>query len=130
MFTFDQCAMVGAKGDGFGVCERCFHFMWHAANEKVRAVRDGVANAAKNAARQRQAPAEPARPKPWDVLGVAADASEEEIKKAYRKLAAMTHPDRVPPGASDEEREAARARFEEITRCYDVMMKVRKKASA
>jgi DnaJ family protein B protein 6 len=63
-------------------------------------------------------------------MGAMVRASKSEINKAYRKLAAMTHPDRVPPGASDEEREAARARFEEITRCYDVMMKVRKKASA
>ena len=30
---------------------------------------------------------------PYQVLGVSQDASEEEIKKAYRKLSRMYHPD-------------------------------------
>lgn len=130
MFPFEGVAMVSSKGDGFAVCERCFKFMWVAADEKMRILKEGIGNFAKN---QRAAtppqPAQPRRPPPWEVLGVDADASVDEIKKAYRKAAAAAHPDRVPPGAPDSEKEAARARFEELTRCYNAMMNVRRPAT-
>ena len=50
---------------------------------------------------------------PYKVLGVSPDASDEEIKKAYRKLAMKYHPDRNP---GDEE--AAR-KMKEINEAYD-----------
>ena len=52
---------------------------------------------------------------PYECLGVARDASPDEIKKAYRKLARETHPDLNPGDA------AAEARFKEIATAYDVL---------
>ena len=51
----------------------------------------------------------------YDALGVARNASPEEIKKAYRKLARAHHPDRNPGD------EAAETRFKEIQHAYDVL---------
>src|SRR5256885_13112164 len=51
----------------------------------------------------------------YDTLGVKKGASADEIKKAYRKLAAKYHPDRNPGDASSEER------FKEVQGAYDVL---------
>jgi len=51
----------------------------------------------------------------YEVLGVKREASEDEIKKAYRKLARQYHPDRNP---GDKQ---AEARFKEIQDAYDVL---------
>jgi DnaJ-class molecular chaperone len=51
----------------------------------------------------------------YDVLGVKKDATEEEIKKVYRKLARKHHPD-VNPGNKEAE-----AKFKEISEAYAVL---------
>src|ERR1700757_1378789 len=51
----------------------------------------------------------------YETLGVKRNASEDEIKKAYRKLARQYHPDRNP-GDKDAE-----ARFKEISQAHDVL---------
>src|SRR5213594_624692 len=51
----------------------------------------------------------------YETLGVARDASDEEIKKAYRKLAFQYHPDRNP--ANQE----AEAKIREINAAYEVI---------
>jgi molecular chaperone DnaJ len=51
----------------------------------------------------------------YDVLGVPRDASDNEIKKAYRKLALQHHPDKNPGDKSSE------AKFKEATEAYEVL---------
>lgn len=51
----------------------------------------------------------------YAILGVKRDATEAEIKKAYRKLARKYHPD-VNPGNKQAE-----ARFKEVSEAYDVL---------
>lgn len=59
----------------------------------------------------------------YQLLGVSQSASDEEIKKAYRKLAMKYHPDRNP-GDKDAEK-----RFKEISHAYDVLSDPQKKAT-
>src|SRR4030081_1447204 len=56
------------------------------------------------------------------TLGVERDASDDDIKKAYRKLAMAYHPDRN--GGSKE----AEEKFKEITEAYDVLREPNKRA--
>ena len=51
----------------------------------------------------------------YEVLGVARDASEATLKKAFRKLALKNHPDR------NKDDPGAEARFKEIAEAYDVL---------
>ncbi|AMD20649.1 HDL095Cp [Eremothecium sinecaudum] len=51
----------------------------------------------------------------YDVLGVQPDATAEQIKKAYRKKAIQTHPDKNPNDAN------AQAKFQEVSKAYKVL---------
>ena len=57
----------------------------------------------------------------YEVLGVGKDASDDEIKKAYRKMARQYHPD-VNKAADAE------AKFKEVKEAYDVLSDGQKRA--
>ncbi len=57
---------------------------------------------------------------PYRVLGVERSASEEEIKKAYRKLSRKYHPD---ANMNNPNKEAAEAKFKEVQQAYEQVMK-------
>ena len=58
----------------------------------------------------------------YEALGVKKDATEAELKKAYRRLAKENHPD-LHPGDK-----AAEARFKEINEAYEVLSDKEKRA--
>ncbi|KPN74049.1 molecular chaperone DnaJ [Neisseria sp. 74A18] len=59
----------------------------------------------------------------YETLGVARSASDDEIKKAYRKLAMKYHPDRNPGNAEAEEK------FKEIQKAYDILSDKQKRSA-
>lgn len=56
----------------------------------------------------------------YDILGVNKNATEDEIKEAYRKLALKFHPDRYS-GKPEEEKKAAEDKFKDIAEAYSVL---------
>ena len=59
----------------------------------------------------------------YEVLGVNRDASEDELKKAYRKLAMKWHPDRNPDNPKAEEH------FKEAKEAYEILTDAQKRAA-
>lgn len=59
----------------------------------------------------------------YDILGIPKTASQDEIKKAYRKLAVKYHPDKNPGNKEAENK------FKEISEAYDVLSDEKRKAT-
>jgi molecular chaperone DnaJ len=59
----------------------------------------------------------------YEILGVARDASDEEIKKAYRRLAVKYHPDKNPGDKAAEES------FKELGEAYEALCEPQKRAA-
>lgn len=56
----------------------------------------------------------------YEKLGLSTDASDEEVKKAYKKMAIKYHPDKQG-GKSEEEQNKATEDFKEIAEAYEIL---------
>ena len=59
----------------------------------------------------------------YNILGVSRKASQDEIKKAYRKLAIATHPDKNP-----NNREESEQKFKQISEAYEILSNPEKRS--
>lgn len=59
---------------------------------------------------------------PYSVLGVPRNASDDEIKKAYRKLSRKYHPD---ANINNPNKDQAEEKFKEVQQAYEQIMKER-----
>jgi len=64
---------------------------------------------------------------PYQILGISRNATEEEIKKAYRTLSRKYHPD---ANINNPNKEAAEEKFKEIQQAYQKIMKERTEGTA
>lgn len=64
----------------------------------------------------------------YDILGVSKNATADELKSAYRKLAKKYHPD-LYSTAGEAEKKNAEAKFKEINHAYDVLSDAQKRAA-
>jgi len=60
----------------------------------------------------------------YKILGISPEATDEEVKKAYRKMALKYHPDRVTSMGEDVEK-AAKLKFQELQAAYEDIKKQR-----
>lgn len=59
---------------------------------------------------------------PYSILGISRDATDEEVKKAYRRLSRKYHPD---ANINNPNKDQAEEKFKEIQQAYDQIMKER-----
>jgi molecular chaperone DnaJ len=65
----------------------------------------------------------------YDVLGVGKDASDDDIKKAYRKLAMKHHPDRNQSKGDEKSAKTSEDKFKEAKEAYEMLSDPQKKAA-
>ncbi|KDR80578.1 hypothetical protein GALMADRAFT_153046 [Galerina marginata CBS 339.88] len=64
----------------------------------------------------------------YEELGIPKDASQDQIRKAYKKRALQTHPDRLTPGATPAEKAASEEKFRKVNNAYEVLSDPQKRS--
>ncbi|EIW58727.1 DnaJ-domain-containing protein [Trametes versicolor FP-101664 SS1] len=57
----------------------------------------------------------------YEILGIRRDATQEEVRKAYKKRALQTHPDRLPQNIGPADKQAAEEQFRLVNNAYEVL---------
>jgi hypothetical protein len=94
---------------------------------QVRAMlrtRTGAATPGDGAANPERPSGVDVEPTPYEILGVAPGATHQQIKEAYRKLAAQYHPDKVVH-LGKEFQDLAEKRFKQIQQAYQSLIKTK-----
>ena len=63
---------------------------------------------------------------PYSILGISRDASDEEVKKAYRKMSRKYHPD---ANIDNPNKEQAEEKFKQVQQAYEQIMKEREQGA-
>ncbi|KAH6916015.1 hypothetical protein BKA70DRAFT_476568 [Coprinopsis sp. MPI-PUGE-AT-0042] len=63
----------------------------------------------------------------YETLEVPATATTEEIRKAYKKRALKTHPDRLGPTVTPEEKKSAEEQFRQVNQAYEILTDAEKR---
>ncbi|KAK2463650.1 hypothetical protein APHAL10511_004401 [Amanita phalloides] len=63
----------------------------------------------------------------YDVLGIGRSASEYDVRKAYKRKALETHPDKLGPNASERQKEIARTRFQKVHDAFNILVNQQKR---
>ena len=64
---------------------------------------------------------------PYSILGISRDASDEEVKKAYRKMSRKYHPD---ANIDNPNKEQAEEKFKQVQQAYEQIMKEREQGES
>lgn len=57
----------------------------------------------------------------YEILGLAKNSTDDELKKAYRQLASKYHPDKIPGIEGSPEKKIAEERFKEVKEAYEIL---------
>jgi len=63
----------------------------------------------------------------YEELGISSDATPEQVRKAYKKKALLTHPDRLPQGATAEQKTISEEKFRKVNNAYEVLIDPKKR---
>ncbi|KAH9995471.1 hypothetical protein BJV77DRAFT_1066205 [Russula vinacea] len=50
----------------------------------------------------------------YKILGLTKDASSDDVRRAYKQKVLETHPDKLPPDSTEEEKDAAHEQFSKV----------------
>lgn len=114
-----------AIGLGIGRTDYVIIFQKHVSTNKAG---KQTSKSQQTQSQQRQSHTYTPRPKSgataYSVLGISPTASDEEVKKAYRKLVMMYHPDKVE-GMGEDAKKQAETQFRKINKAYETLKALR-----